>query len=380
MTSPQVQDGKSTLRGDVQLVKAALLYADQVELLGLAASMVHSIGLAPGSKALTLLELVRLAEVANGGALVPPEVRRFLPQIDALVRSGATIPAELRAEGESIFEFIEKAHELLHPAQDEILLMTGAEELRPALESGILRVADLGVGMESAVAAAVSGAMTSDREIAGWIGQIESRMSDRRTRLLFDEDSGDLIQSMLNEGIVAPDQIGLRLAGKAAAGAGFVARLPAFSEARMDELLDLRVELDAPLRRYRAAISQFSVALPQAVGRELEFEVEQLWESSVAPAIDEITERLHDHALVRELARHALQDVAKYLGYAGGVFVGLAAATDVGQVAATVASTVPGMAEAAGRAMVSSSGARQQVERHELFYLHKVNEGLGRRS
>lgn len=186
VTSPQTQDGGPSLRGDVRLVKAALLYADQVELLGLAASMVHAIGLAPGSGTLSLDRLVRLSEIANGGLLMPPEVRTLIPTIEAMIKRGVQLPEEAA----KVTEFMAGAHELLGPAQTEILETTGAEELRPALESGIVTVADLGVGMEEAVSAAVSAASNSDRETRQWVDEIKARLADRRTRLLFDEGPG----------------------------------------------------------------------------------------------------------------------------------------------------------------------------------------------
>lgn len=260
MTSPDYQEGNPSLRGDVRLVKAALLYADEVELLGLSANMVHAIGLAPGSKSLSLSELVDLVE-ATGNASLPPNIRDLLPVFEAVSKGELVLPDQLQEGAGQVAEFVTHANELLGPAQTDILNSTGAEELRPALASGILSVADLGVGMSDAVAAAAGTGTNSDRAIQQWIDEIKVRLRDGCTRLLFDEGSGDLVQSMFDEGVIAPDKIGLRLADSAALGAGFVARLPALAEAPMDELLDLRAELDFPLTRYRGAMARFAAGL-----------------------------------------------------------------------------------------------------------------------
>ena len=376
VTSPQFDDGQASLRGDVKLVKAALLYADEVEVLGLTASMIHSIGLAPGSSSMSLERLLGLVDITKGTSLVTPQIRALIPAIEALSASGKPLPPELQEGAEMVAEFKAHANELLGPAQAGILEMTGAEEFRPALESGIVTVADLGVGMEHAVAAAVSGAVNSDRESQHWVDEIKSRLADRRTRLLFDEGAGDIMNELLDEGVISPDQIGLRLAGKAALGAGFVARLPAFTEAPMDELLDLRADLDKPLRRYRGAVSQFSVDLPRVIGRELEHEVDHLWETNVSPSLLEINELFHEHSFIKELARSSMLDVGKYLAYAGGVYVGLGAATDLGQAVASVVSAVPGLAEASTRALVARGSAVKAAQQKELFYLHAVNVRL----
>jgi hypothetical protein len=373
VTSPDSQDGNPSLQGDVRLVKAALLYADEVELLGLSANMVHAIGLAPGSRSLSLSGLIDLVD-ATGSPAITPEIRSLLPVFEAVDRGGLVLPAELQEGADQVAEFVAHANELLGPAQTDILNSTGAEELRPALASGLLSVADLGVGMKDAVAAAAGTGTSSDRAVQQWIDEISVRLRDGRTRLLFDEGSGDLVQSMFEEGVIAPNEIGLRLAGSAALGAGFVARLPAFTEAPMDELLDLRGELDAPLTRYRGAVAKFSATIPRMVGRHLDYEVGHLWEQEVAPALEEIDALLHEHTYVRELARHALQDVGKYLIEGATVFVGLGAASDVGAVAAGLAGTVPGVAEVSARALLGQRAGTASARRHDMFYLYKVNK------
>lgn len=375
VTSPDFTRGQPSLRGDVRLVKAALLYADEVELLGLSANLVHAIGLAPGAEHLSLSDLVELVE-ATGRTTFPPQMRGLLPAFDAAGRGDLELPAELHEAAAQLAEFVAQANELLGPAQADILNSTGGEELRPALASGILSVADLGVGMKDAVAAATGRGSNSDREIRQWLDEIDMRLRDGRTRLLFDRGSGDLVQSMFEEGVIATDQIGLRLAGSAALGAGFVARLPAFTEAPMDELLDLRNDLGSPLTRYRGAIAKFSATMPRLVGRDLDHEVGHLWEQEVAPALEEINALLHDHTYVRELAHHALQDVGRYLIEGAGVFVGLGAASDVSAVAAGLAGAVPGTAEVSAKALLGQRAAKANARRHDMFYLLKVNEGL----
>jgi hypothetical protein len=253
---------------------------------------------------------------------------------------------------------------------------TGAEELEPALASGLVSVTDMGVGMKHAVSAAAGTDTRSDRAVEQWVEEIKSRLRDGRTRLLFDEGAGSLVQSMLDEGVIRKDEIGLRLAGTAALGAGFVARLPAFTEAPMDEVLGLRGDLDGPLTRYRAAIAKFSHTVPRMVGRDLEFEVGHLWEQEVAPALEEIGDLLHENAYVRELARHSLQDIGRYLLEGAGVFVGLGAASDVSAVAASIAGAVPAAAEVTARALLGQRAGMAAARRHDLFYLYHVNERL----
>jgi hypothetical protein len=338
--------------------------------------MVHSIGLEPGARKPSLADLVRWSEIVNGGALVTPEMRVTLPKLEKLSRSG--FPPQLAAQAAKLQEFVDEASAMLEPAVESILEMTGAAELRPAIESGVVTVADLGVGMDDALRAAVHGGMAgSDDEVVRFAAQVKQRLQDRRTRLLFDEDADSLVQAMLESGVQESERTGLSLARTAAVGAGFVARLPAFEEAPMDELLDLRGEMTDPLTRYRGAVAAFAQQVPEVMGSDLEAEVDQLWEQEALPALLEIKERLRDHTMVRELAAHARQDVGTYLLMGGGVFIGLTAAGALGQVATSVLSAGPAAATLVARANLSAEHARHEVERYDLFYLHATGERLG---
>ena len=53
-----------------------------------------------------------------------------------------------------------------------------------------------------------------------WIDELVARLTDKRTRLLFDRQAGNLISSMLEEGLIPSNPQGLRLAAQAALGAG----------------------------------------------------------------------------------------------------------------------------------------------------------------
>lgn len=105
-----------------------------------------------------------------------------------------------------------------------------------------------------------------DVQMWNWIDALVARLTDRRTRLLFDRQAGRLVQSMLAEGMIPTNSQGLQLAAQAALGVGFAERLPAFPTPKMDELLDMRKELALPLARYRGAVVRFSKEVPQVVG------------------------------------------------------------------------------------------------------------------
>ena len=162
-------------------------------------------------------------------------------------------------------------------------------------------------------------------------------------------------------------------------GAGLVARLPAFPDARVDELLQLREDLSAPLTNYRAAVVRVSRTIPDIPVAELDDAVQTEWLASVGPALEDIGNGLVEHGLVRELSRHARLDTATYLTMASGLFVGMDQLTDLSTVVAGMVSAIPAAGGTFARASISRSDARRELRGRDFYYLYSANEALASR-
>lgn len=381
VTSPRWgEDGFPSLRNDVAMVKAALLYADEVELLGLAAGLVHCLGLSPESQNMSLLEMMELTDGATGSTLLNPQTRQTLARAERLVRRGAVLPPEMRQGLAEMEAVAVEGRRIWSEGQRDVLESTGADELAPALAAGVVKVARVGGDIESALKAATGRRDDSgtDKEVAQWVSEVRQRLNDRRTRLLFDDEAEEHVREMLTEGVLPPDQVGLRLASKAAIGAGFVARLPSFSLAPMDELIDLRKELAEPLVRYRGAVSRFSGQIPTLEEAELRAGVSDLWESDVAPALLEVNELLAEHTFTKEVARAAGKSVGAYIAAGASIWLGLGAATDINSLAAAAVASAPKAAQTVVDSIMATGDGKRAVMKREMFYLHAVEASLRR--
>ena len=381
VTTPVTDGGTASLRRDVQMVKSAVLYADKVELLGAAPAMIHAVCMDPASKTLGISKMIRYARALGTPVDLGPEVARSMPQISKMMEDLSKFPPELLEEmGGPISEMaatISEGQRVMDDMRESLLRDTGAGELVPAVDAGVLEVAGLRMNMESAIAT-VSGQRSDDEFVDPglevWIDQVKARLTDYRTRVLFDEESGSLVQSMLDEGVLKPHQIGLRLAGDAALGAGFVARLPTFGEGPMDELLDVRGELSAPLIRYRRSVANMTDKVTRSVGPDLQGQVEHLWTSEVHPALLELDETFHQHSWVRELARLAGKDIGTYLATGTGIFLCMGGTADIASIAASVAPKAGQMGIDGWKAR---NTGRETAKKHDLFYLSELNRRLG---
>lgn len=155
-----------------------------------------------------------------------------------------------------------------------------------------------------------------------------------------------------------------------------VARLPAFPQAPMDELLDLRSDLRVPLTRYRAAVIRLAADVPVALGKDGEAAIDDLWTSAVDPALLELRETLSDHALVREVARHAVTDVKTILATGPVVFIGMSALSTVGDVAAALTAGTTYAGSALLRGGWDAGAAKRTASRRELFFLYEANRKM----
>jgi hypothetical protein len=156
-------------------------------------------------------------------------------------------------------------------------------------------------------------------------------------------------------------------------GAGLIARLPAFPDAPIDALLDLKSDLAGPLLRYRSAIHKLEAGLTQELASpEIDAEIQTEWRGTVAPALQDIEDELTDHGFVRELARASSTSARDLV--ISGASLSIALAT-VGQIAASIsaAAGAAGMAtQATARALVDRASNRRSLGKSDFYYLYEV--------
>jgi hypothetical protein len=373
------------LEHDVELAKAALLYADQVEMVGLGVALFEQVRQSTGGE-LGMFGLLRslddeaLAHVMGDSATRMPA--NFREVVDLLVEPRfrnmlRAAPSDSTGEMKQRLAEMDEINDGARPFVAALLEEAGAAELAVAIDARVIKVAKLDVDVSYLFRGQTRRRVETDAQVETWVNALLERLEDRRTRLLFDEPSAQLVDELLTNGRLQAFEPTLRLAREAAMGAGLIARLPAFPQAPMDELLNLRRDLTAPLVRYRGAVVSFSKDLSSAPGRDLEFEISQTWEERVAPAVTEVEQRLADHGLVRELFRSAdTKDLTKFL-WTSTASVGFAAATDVRAfLLGTVAATANLGVDATIQALRKRGEMLREVKGHELYYLFETNRRL----
>jgi hypothetical protein len=377
LTSPPSEPesyGRS-LEHDIELVRAAVLYADEVELVSIGAVMLASLTQFgrgdDDSNFWTFLASLDDATLrALGGGGFPEGWREAVPVVASPLASPILQLIGMNGASQALDKLQHQVRQTttkLRNIGDDMIRRSGAAGLEVGLDSGIVKISPVTTREVNSL----------EDLLVGWLELLVGLLRDPRKRLLFDDVVGSVARGLVDKGHVQPHALTLKHAGEAAVGSGFVARLPAFPQAPLDELLDLRADLAAPLTRYRAAVSHIAARLTvRAFDREVAAEIEDLWLSDVAPALSEIEEGFAEHGLVREVARTLGQDLKTLLVEGAALYVGLDNLTTLnGWVSATTALAGPAV-QAAATGAKDTYMARRDLKKKDLFYLYEVNRRL----
>lgn len=370
---------------DLELAKAALLYADEVEMVGLGVALFEELrqltrGDIGAWGLVRALDDEALAHVlGQSSSDLPQNWRSSFDQL--LNLDVAQLPDDQRTTILGLREQMAELKDGSRPLIDNILSGAGAAELATAIDAGAVRIAPLNINISTIFRGGKRNRPETDAQIADWLHTLLDRLKDRKVRVLFDKASAGLIEAMRREGRLPDNPQSVRLARQAALGAGLVARLPAFPQAPMDELLDLKKELVRPIAVYQGAIVRYSQQLPQVeLGDDLDFEIGQLWQGEVAPSIDQLKEELAQHSLVRELAARAdAKDIANFTWTsATGIGVGVVSQASLLHTAMYGALTgAPLLATTVMEAFRSRSTVAEEASRRDFFLLYESNRRLG---
>ncbi|MBU2697805.1 hypothetical protein [Pimelobacter sp. 30-1] len=358
-------------------MKSALMYADQVELMGLSANLVYAAGMAPSVKQTSLSEIMEMTEVVSDDVRLTPELRRVIQKLERAERRGTLLPIEIRAQAAEIEDFRAESARLLRAATDEIITNTGLVLLQPALDAGLITITDLGITRADAVRAAAGKSKGSAAEVQRWADSIAARLRDPRSRLLLDSETASFVDLMVREGKAEITTTGRDRLGATALGAGFSARLPTLEHATVEEILEVRGDLEGPLVRYRSAVARMSKTLPDIPLTEFDAAVDSEWEGVVGPSLREIQEELIGHGIVKELAHHAKLDAAAYITVGTGLLVGVNQFTDIDPLVNAIVAGLPTVAGTLGARSVARRNRVEQAQRREFYYLHAASQSLG---
>ena len=281
-----VAPSKLDLNSDLNMLKAALLYADEVKLCSFSSSaLVWMQNLQNADIVGVMDSVVRFYYSVNNRATrakVAPLIRDYKSIRSRLLharrqmggsRGIRAVQESLRAEVESVVEE---------------LIGESAKGLNSALDSGIVELHFFNV---------------KSRKVAEeYFSTVADAVVSGATYPLLDEPTGDLISSAITEGLIVPLGASVDRAKQVGLPPNLFARLPFFDKASIDEVVDIRSELHSSLVRFRSAMVRFSREIESAPwSRDFSLDVERIYYEYVEPAILEMEEAYKSNSLLLAL-------------------------------------------------------------------------------
>lgn len=346
-----------SLGNEIRLCRAALLYGDAVTLYSPNALMLASVerlGNATGDERIELLRAFYPIVEPDAG----PAVLEALDQLMGLRTRRRRTREELQLVGR-LEQMLKREWHGIEETAAQLLEQAGAHELIPAMRAGLLELHPL-VEADSD--------MSTDSLVRGLVARTGEVLADGATYPLLDDALGDLVRAALREGLfeVLP-RAGVH-ARQAGAAAEFFEMLPSFPLARIDEVLDIRRELEGPLTRFRGALAELTASMEAAAHDEaFAEELRDLWVTKVEPALQEIRDLIDQHSFLREL----ISQITSTREWAA-TGIALAAAKQIRApdiLAFGTAVAVPTM-----RAAFEREKARRAVQGHQFYFLHGVQQ------
>lgn len=301
------------LEQELRLVKAALLYADKIKLYSL--------------NSLALMSMVQLGDLNTDEKLdfveliaphiASPENRDEISAFFNKLRSSSYDRRTQRSIAHHVKPFVDASWKEIEQVTQQMADQARFHELKRAVDEGILQVHtfELFKNKESrlsfivdcvikAKSPVVNTQQSTEPIISEFVETISQTISDFSTFPLFDHPTGRLIELGIKEDKISISDADINRGKQSGLAGNLLEQLPLFEQATIDEVIDIRRELEKYLIRFRKAILEFSESMKTASwGKDFPSEANHVFIKNVAPAIQEIEEKIKTNKYLATLAR-----------------------------------------------------------------------------
>lgn len=352
----------SDLSESIKLIKSSLLYADEIEMLGITEYAVHKYlpSLLDSSKGFEpmLDKLIPFLESAN----IPNKEDLLYKLTDARNKLSMLSPNLNRNRHKNKKEMLlqirlnQMRHEIqpqLDIALRQLLDHPYSAEIDELIKSKHITIFDYHLEK-----------VGNDDLAGGYIGGLLSTLYSENTFPLFDNQSKDIISAFVKTKLVDLRNLSPEYLRHAGVASSILITLPTLESASIDELVSLKEENQIPLSRFRSAVYGYSEKIGSLPwDDDFQFECLKLYNTEVVPAITEINEILTDTSILKNLGKKVLSD-EEFRKAAGWSVGGLTAAITS---SSGFAGVIPQIFGLASWAALSGAAAKSLIKAAELY-------------
>lgn len=302
-----------SLSNELQLIKIGLLYADNVKLCSPKSSIILSIlSINNMSKVEKLNFIKELAPILGTSGDQIRNIEIFIKLYSDMENKKRLSKQELLVKLK-IQKELNNIYKALEGELEKIYMNSKADQLMKAINSNRLDIEVYGTDD-----------MDFDKMLEQFVESIKGTIESSKTYPLFDDGISSLVKSGVREGMF---NFRKSLSEKTR-HMGFISqimnRLPDFENATVDEIIDIRKELDRPLMRFRSAIMKTSEDIKYEVwDDDFYYDVEKIFYKEIHPSVLEIEELVQENKYLRTLVTNIISnplDIATSSGL--GLFIG----------------------------------------------------------
>jgi hypothetical protein len=258
--------------------------------------------------------------------------------------------------------------------------LEGLNRLDRAVEEGLLEIHNFKTIQEANIMNrgfyGASAASKLENEFVDLVGEA---VRNGDTYPMFDASAGGYIRKLLDDGLLVASDPRMHQARQSQLAANLLGRLPEFEEASINEILDIRRELERPLVRFRAAINGYAEKIKTASWDEnFSTEAENVFHKEIEPAVLDLEDAVKSNPSLLSLATRNVANASALGTSAFSFFISHLA----------LLPTVTGLALAASIGVGTASydaykkwkEQEQKIGQHQLYFYYRAGEFLSDRT
>lgn len=305
----------------MNLIKSSLLYADEIELIGMIEYAVFSylpnriLNAKDISHLLNCITpFIKSIDVAGGKELleqidgVSSQLELYRPILTKKKRrTKDEILAQMKMQ-----QLMKQSQEELSRSLAEMLNTGGSQALKSLIEREIVAVHDYGFDD-----------FEVEELIGGYFGNLINATRNQTAYPLFDKTSEGVIKSAVDTHILDIGRLNSEVIRHAGVASNILMTLPTLEGASVDEILDFKKDNEKELVLFRKAIYDFSDKINSLPWDDnFQYDCLKLYNTEVLPRVEEINTLASESSTLKNFGRQVLADeeIRKKAGWiAGGI-------------------------------------------------------------
>lgn len=305
----------------LNLIKSSLLYADEIELIGMIEYAIFSY---LPNRILNAKDITQLMNCVTPfiKSIEVPEGKELLNQIDILsgqleLYRPVLTKIKYRNKDEILIQM--KMQQVMKQTQEELLCrMTemlntdGSKALKSLVERDIIAVHDYGFDD-----------FEVEELIGGYFGSLINATRNQTAYPLFDKTSEGVIKSAVDTHILDIGRLNSEVIRHAGVASKILMTLPTLGGASVDEILDFKKDNEKELVMFRKAIYDFTDKINSLPWDDnFQYDCLKLYNTEVLPRVEEINMLASETSTLKNFGRQVLADeeIRKKAGWiAGGI-------------------------------------------------------------